>query len=312
MDAIVVDSLRSEYNIDTSMVYLTGMSCNSEYILRTALKGVYPFKGIFPWAPYIFMDNLSKFDYNSKMPTVISAGTKDASYYYDLAVYDSLKSHGANVDLIIEQGVPHTLQFADFGNLTVKSLYYLNDTNAISISTIDDVSLNDGESKDVEFEVTNNTGHDITISALSSYTNYIPNPEVITNGTSTVKLHITSPTPPKSGSILIVVEVAEVGGGAIEQQTFKVNVTKIAVNSIHDYSQDLCQIFPNPASSELNIKVAEKDVVVQLTDLSGKIYFSKRFTDLQQTINIENYAKGIYILKVTGKNFSQTSKVIFE
>lgn len=45
---IAIDSSRVFYPIDTTKIYLTGMSCNGEFITRWGLKNYYHVKGIFP------------------------------------------------------------------------------------------------------------------------------------------------------------------------------------------------------------------------------------------------------------------------
>jgi predicted peptidase len=53
MFKILVDTASSIYNINSDEIFLTGMSCNGDYSLRQGLNKVYPFKGIFPWAPWV-------------------------------------------------------------------------------------------------------------------------------------------------------------------------------------------------------------------------------------------------------------------
>ena len=309
MYGIVVDSVKSAYNIDTTQVYATAMSCNSEYLLKTALKGAYPFKGIFPWAPYIFSVTPAEFNMDSKLPTVISGGSMDASYKYDIALYDSIKAHGGKVNIIIEPGIQHTLKFKDVSNLMVKSIYYLNDTNAITISPIDDISITSNESKDINFQVTNNTGKEISVRALSTYPENVPNPDVTVIDSANVKLHIASPDPKASATVLIIVEVAEAGGGAIEQQTFKVKITKL-VSSVKVDPADHFIIYPNPASDRLVIKGGLSGSTARISDISGKIFYNEKLTGEPVIINVENYAPGIYFIEVSGKAGAQFSKFI--
>lgn len=306
---IVVDSVRSAYNIDTTKVYATAMSCNSKYLLKTALKGAYPFKGIFPWAPYIFSVSPNEFNMNSKLPTVISGGSMDASYKYDIDLYDSLKHHGGNVNLIIEPGIQHTLEFNDVSYMMVKSLYYLNDTNAITISPINDISITSDQSKDVQFQVTNNTGNDINITAMSTYPDYVPNPDVTVGDAGNVTLHIASPDPAGSASVLIIVEAAEVNGGAIEQQTFRVKITKL-VSSVKENHSDHITVYPNPVNNQLVVKSDMTGAIVRITDITGKVYYNSKFTGPQDIINVENYARGMYFIELAGKGYVQISKFI--
>ncbi len=79
------------------------------------------------------------------------------------------------------------------------------------------------------------------------------------------------------------------------------------------------QVYPNPASSELNIEtfVSRKGALdIQISDQSGKIIYSKREENIpgvyQQKIRIQNYPAGLYYLKITDATGEQTVKFLKE
>jgi len=78
-------------------------------------------------------------------------------------------------------------------------------------------------------------------------------------------------------------------------------VTNISLNSIN--------IFPNPTSETLTIKLANKinNIKYTISDLLGKELLAGTLQDDQETIDLSNFTEGVYILKVDGitaKKFS--------
>jgi len=303
-----IDSAKSIYNIDTTSVYLTGMSCNGDYVLQNGLKNLYPFKGIFPWAPWVPSINPKLYNFNTKVPVVLSIGTLDDNYNVILAFYDSLKKHNANVNLIIEQGIAHELVFNDIGNLMVKSVKYLNDTNPISINKVDDVNMISNETKEVVVKYKNNSANKIKLKVQSSNISKVPTPKIVSQNGDSIVISI-SPAITISGKFYIIVEAADSVGTSIEQTTFHVNVTKfVDVKSAN--KAGLFDIYPNPTSSILNLKINESNSILQIFDITGKIIVTKSVYHSNEIINVENFPKGIYFIKLTGKNTNETIKFI--
>jgi dienelactone hydrolase len=314
-----IDSAKAIYSIDTTSVYLTGMSCNGDYALRNGLKKLYPFKGIFPWAPYTLAPDPKKIDFKSDMPITLAIGTKDEYAYAPvLNVYDSLKTHGAKVNLVLVPGINHIYTFTNFGNEMIHSLLYLNDTNAISIKyskgNLPDFDMvNTDLGKEFVFKVADKNSKEIIINALSSDTSVIVNPRIIyTPSDSTVKFTIAADIgdkPGKPGKAVIILEAREKNGMAIEQVTFKVNVKKfVAIKNVNNIR--LFDIYPNPTSHLLNIRTDEPNSMLQIFDITGKAILSKALYTLNETINVEKYPKGIYIINVTGRNTNETMKLV--
>jgi len=62
-------------------------------------------------------------------------------------------------------------------------------------------------------------------------------------------------------------------------------------------------VYPNPASSEINILSAQAFKQVQVFDYTGRqVYIDATVFTKSTTINVSHYTKGIYILKITGVN----------
>ncbi|HPE75235.1 MAG TPA: glycosyl hydrolase family 18 protein, partial [Draconibacterium sp.] len=74
------------------------------------------------------------------------------------------------------------------------------------------------------------------------------------------------------------------------------------------------KIYPNPASENLYIELnTEKQFKVSLYDILGQklnLFPQKQFNKL--ILNVSGLKKGIYLLKVEGKGFSQTRKIVID
>lgn len=73
------------------------------------------------------------------------------------------------------------------------------------------------------------------------------------------------------------------------------------------------KIYPNPSNGLLYIEIAEnKNVQVQLFDLSGKLILAQNITNTakHQEIDISNVTNGVYIIHVTNGNESLHGKLV--
>lgn len=78
----------------------------------------------------------------------------------------------------------------------------------------------------------------------------------------------------------------------------------------------IIEIHPNPASSYVNIGGIEKlqgDVLITVTDYSGKIVLQQNFAGKQRnnlSIPVNNLSEGVYLLTVRSSNFIESCRVI--
>jgi subtilisin family serine protease len=76
------------------------------------------------------------------------------------------------------------------------------------------------------------------------------------------------------------------------------------------------KIYPNPATTELNVAFGEKVIASQLTicDITGKIVFSKLVKDVGagqvETVDTETLASGSYILKISNDGKTGSYKIV--
>jgi len=78
-------------------------------------------------------------------------------------------------------------------------------------------------------------------------------------------------------------------------------ITNNNASAISDASENTLNIYPNPATSILNIANADKIEKIMLIDLAGKATYIK--SDLTtNSIDVSQIKRGMYILKITDKN----------
>lgn len=79
-------------------------------------------------------------------------------------------------------------------------------------------------------------------------------------------------------------------------------------------SKNTIAIYPNPASSVLNIVTSEEKAVVELMDLRGRQIMTAVTANANEKleINTENISSGTYLLKVYNDHFISTQRIVIE
>ena len=106
---------------------------------------------------------------------------------------------------------------------------------------------------------------------------------------------------------------------------------KIRVNSINDYrfyahwvsipaginnltnNNYEINVFPNPANEIIAVSYkqsANSNVNISIYDVVGKLVYTENTTSKNSNINTSNLNDGIYFLKLTGKDFNTTEKLV--
>ncbi|PVW14698.1 M14 family zinc carboxypeptidase [Marixanthomonas spongiae] len=75
-------------------------------------------------------------------------------------------------------------------------------------------------------------------------------------------------------------------------------------------SENQFNIYPNPVTDILNINTALNDYSVELFTVQGQRVFVSKSNRGSQTLNYNGYAAGIYLLKLTSEEASQTFKIV--
>ncbi len=82
-------------------------------------------------------------------------------------------------------------------------------------------------------------------------------------------------------------------------------------------TENIISIYPNPATNYFSISlkfVQSQDLLFEMFDITGKKMFSRSETigagNTIKTVHLDQYASGMYVLKITGKDIQFSQKVI--
>ncbi len=97
---------------------------------------------------------------------------------------------------------------------------------------------------------------------------------------------------------------------------YKGDTTITIPASVSNYgSLEELLIYPNPTNGNLLINVGANNInnaKIEVSSLLGKSILTKEITTIQTTINLSNYANGIYLIKFSNNKGTKTYKVIKE
>ena len=99
--------------------------------------------------------------------------------------------------------------------------------------------------------------------------------------------------------------------GCIASDT--ITITFSDLTDIQKLSTNNLTLFPNPSNGFIHINLGENNLNnanIHVLDLHGKLLLSKQITSQKTTINLNNYSKGIYLIKFSNQNGSKIYKVI--
>ena len=87
------------------------------------------------------------------------------------------------------------------------------------------------------------------------------------------------------------------------------NISTITANEI-TINDSKFQVFPNPTSDKISLKLNGEKTIISIEDLWGKTLFSTQTKDTEPSINLSGYANGMYLLRTTQKGKTRTTKII--
>lgn len=101
-----------------------------------------------------------------------------------------------------------------------------------------------------------------------------------------------------------VIETITDGTNTLTQGFQQSKLTVTAINDLKVPGIEL-SVYPNPTNSFLSIEVKtdkQRDFLLSLFDLNGRLILQKKMEGNKQTIKMQNYKPATYILKVTEGN----------
>lgn len=82
---------------------------------------------------------------------------------------------------------------------------------------------------------------------------------------------------------------------------------------VAEHSPICTSVYPNPASNWITISLSETDETgwhIQLTDITGKIIYTRSASGSKATVDLADMSAGIYLFTATGKHFTASKQVI--
>ena len=91
-----------------------------------------------------------------------------------------------------------------------------------------------------------------------------------------------------------------------DDNRFNFSATKI----INFSKAETILLYPNPSKDVLSVYIPNigSPVEINIYDATGKLVLSSIAQDIVTRINVSRFAKGIYILNVTGKNIADQKR----
>ena len=99
---------------------------------------------------------------------------------------------------------------------------------------------------------------------------------------------------------------------------FVVNESVLVINNSPDISLEIQEEFsfkinPNPATDFLNVSLSSlgtDGVIIEVFDVLGKRILKQNLSEIQSSISVSDWKSGLYLVRVSGKEFSQTKRFL--
>lgn len=113
--------------------------------------------------------------------------------------------------------------------------------------------------------------------------------------------------------VLWILVQSDDGSGGLVSQNFTINVTDLLETGVREFENDLSlRVYPVPAIDYVTVEVDNpdnKDLLLEIYSDAGKLVHSER-TIIGNTIYLNEFPDGMYILRVSGENVYQTRKIV--
>lgn len=113
----------------------------------------------------------------------------------------------------------------------------------------------------------------------------------------------------------ILVRFQFVSDGAERRDGFyfddlKVSVVEESILNVEDISENNFTLYPNPVQDILNIKTTIANYTVEIFNVQGQMIYKNEKKSNNTTVNYSNFANGIYLIRLTSQEASQTVKIV--
>ena len=102
----------------------------------------------------------------------------------------------------------------------------------------------------------------------------------------------------------------------LETRCFKTDMIEITItegNSVSANHMNDISVYPNPSTGTLSIEQnSEDNYIISILNLNGELVYQSENKKRTQHIDISHLSKGMYILKISSKNFNKIEKLILK
>lgn len=92
----------------------------------------------------------------------------------------------------------------------------------------------------------------------------------------------------------------------------QVDSTDCPATGITQELASIINVYPNPANEFVNIKSVKEIISIEIYDLQGKLIYNKHVNALSSNINIQEFIKNIYFIKINTVNSVYQEKLIIK
>jgi hypothetical protein len=75
---------------------------------------------------------------------------------------------------------------------------------------------------------------------------------------------------------------------------------------------DKISIFPNPTSKNINIELENETFKVELLNQIGQVVYTSKEASNKTNIDLSNFSKGLYFLKISTENKVYNKKIVLK
>ena len=83
-------------------------------------------------------------------------------------------------------------------------------------------------------------------------------------------------------------------------------------SSVKTFDKNLFKVYPNPANNEITVSSTEKLTKVTIYDVTGKVMYTSSDVNLNSTVNVSAFSRGIYVVEVLTDNKTSVKRLILE
>ncbi len=198
---------------------------------------------------------------------------------YGFSAYSSLTTFYTNNNLIKENSGKSAIELKSFVG-TLHNNNFINNNVTYEIYNNNDIGHNDIDAINNYWNTTNvtiidNLIYDWLDNSSNSPVSYVP--------------ILNTPNP-------ILLNVSDLSCSSIDTSSTSTSTAEIQNN------RTVIEVFPNPSNGILYFRNLEKESILGIYDITGKVIFETVFKNNEQTVDFSTKEKGMYIFRVIDSN----------